>query len=531
MFVSDRCFCYLLHFQFILHCQGLVAQNIPCSAKEYTFRAGVIQVSKKVSSNQIATIGERKQLFLDNFIIAETRSVNRTLNQPVKYAGNPIMIPLYPWEGRIELYGTVLRDPEEKNFRMWYMGMGNMGIAQMGVENTSKWASMGFDPSNLTYSICYATSKDGIFWERPNLGLVEYKGSKDNNVVVLNASAANVIKDQQDSNSDRLYKSLFYESFDLDGTSNEGDGVSVAFSPDGLHWTKYEGNPVITKASDSHTLLGWDDLHGQYVSYCRPSIHHGNSTRRIGRSVSDDFVNWTDPEDVLVPDEHDPPGLQFYCMPVFKYEGLYVGQICAYHTYPEEPHIRFFGKIDVQLAVSRDGISWDRVGQRKPFIPNGPAGSIDAGEVYMAKAPVVMDDELWFYYSPSTIEHGPTGRSGPICIAKLRLDGFVSVEAGEETGTLVTKPFRCDGGNIQINAAARGGSVAVAVLNERGIQYKGFGKIDCAILDGDSVRHNITWRNNISLAPLKGQAIRLKFYLKNAQLYSFAQCLISRSNK
>ena len=103
-------------------------------------------------------------------------------------------------------------------------------------------------------------------------------------------------------------------------------------------------------------MLGWDDLHNQYVAYCRPSVHEGDSTRRIGRSVSDDFIHWNDPVEVLVPDEQDPPGLQFYCMQVFKYEDLYIGQLLAYHTRPEEPHIRFYGTVDVQLAVSRDGI-------------------------------------------------------------------------------------------------------------------------------------------------------------------------------
>jgi hypothetical protein len=211
-------------------------------------------------------------------------------------------------------------------------------------------------------------------------------------------------------------------------------------------------------------------------------------------------------------------------MPVFKYEGLYFGQLYAYHTRPEEPRIRFFGTIDVQLAVSRDGIAWERIGERKPFIPNGPPGSVDAGEIFMASSPVIMEDQLWFYYSPSAIEHGITGRSGPICLAKLRLDGFVSVDAGEETGTLVTKPFHFEGGNLRINAATRGGMVAVAVLDESGVQHDGFGRTDCALFDGDSVKHNVTWRNHLSLDSLSGRAIRLKFYLRNARLYSFAVC-------
>ena len=461
-----------------------------------------------------------KQLFLDDGIVAEMQGVKRRLNQPVKYAGNPIMIPLYPWEGRVELYGTVTRHPRGDHFQMWYTGLGNMGITAMGAENTSKWSNIGFDPNQLLYSICYATSRDGIFWERPNLRIVEYEGSRDNNVVLPNAGPANVVRDQRDPDPDRRYKALFFESRDPDGTSNEGDGVSVAFSPDGLHWTKYAGNPVITRASDSHTLLGWDDLHGQYVAYCRPSVHEGNMVRRIGRSVSEDFVNWTDPEEVLEPDEQDPPGLQFYNMPVFKYEGLYIGQLLTYHTRREEPHIRFYGTIDAQLAMSRDGLAWERVGDRKPFFPNGLPGSDDAGEVYLANAPLIMENELWFYYSPCALEHGITGRSGPICLAKLRLDGFVSIDAGPEMGTLITRPFLCQGKSLRINAAARGGQVEVAVLDESGIQYEGFDKVDCAVFDGDSIHHKMTWRN-ASYASLNGEIIALKFYLRNSNLYSF----------
>ncbi|MBI83852.1 MAG: hypothetical protein CMJ81_11690 [Planctomycetaceae bacterium] len=470
--------------------------------------------------NQPLFIGTRRQLFVDDVIIQQLNGASRTLHQPARYAGNPLMFPLYPWEGRMELYGTVCHDTETGQFRMWYTGLGEMGISPMGVKNETRWAHLGFDPERLLYSICYATSGDGIFWERPNLGIVDYRGSTDNNVVVFNASAANVIRDDRDPDPNRLYKSLFYESLDPDGTSNEGDGVSIAFSPDGLHWTKHAGNPVISKVSDSHTLLGWDELHDQYVAYCRPSVHGGNTTRRIGRSVSDDFIHWSDPQEVLVPDEQDPPGLQFYNMPVFKYEGLYLGQLLAYHTYPEEPHVRIFGNIDVQLAVSRDGISWERVADREPFMPNGPPGSMDAGEIYVANAPVMVDDELWFYYSPCPVEHGPTGRSGPICLAKLRLDGFVSVDAGESPATLVTRPFVCAGDSLKINAAARGGLISVAVIDEQEMQYDGFAKSDSAIFDGDSVRHEMSWRK-ASLAGLKGKVIRLKFYLRNCQLFSF----------
>ena len=262
--------------------------------------------------------GSQKQLFIDDVVIDEAVGVRRNLNQPAKYVGNPVMIPLYPWEGRLELFGTVRRDPDG-SFRMWYQGMGGMGVAHMGLDLTgTHLEDLKFDLKNLQYSICYATSHDGIHWDRPNLGLVEHNGTTDNNIVISNAAFANVIEDTRDRDPNRRYKSLFFEDQDWEalGSPHIDQGVSVAFSPDGLRWTKHPDNPVITKSSDSHTLLGWDDLHGCYVAYARPTMREGNNTRRIGRCVSDDFVNWTDPEDVLAPDEHDPPAMEFYGMPV-----------------------------------------------------------------------------------------------------------------------------------------------------------------------------------------------------------------------
>ena len=101
-------------------------------------------------------VGTTKQLFLDDLIIHEQCDVDRTLHQPAKYTGNPLMFPLYPWEGRITLYGNVMRDPDDPDlFRMWYTGYGGMGIRQMGSKDTSKWAHLGFDPNNLLYMYCH----------------------------------------------------------------------------------------------------------------------------------------------------------------------------------------------------------------------------------------------------------------------------------------------------------------------------------------------------------------------------------------
>ena len=417
----------------------------------------------------VLNIGTQKQLFIDDLIIDHTDNVELNLNQPRKYVGNPIMIPIYPWENRLTLLGTVWRN-EDGLFEMWYQGYAGMGVPSIATDDSDlAYEQIRFDIDDLHYTACYATSEDGIFWDRPNLKLVDYKGSKDNNIVLDHAAFANVIKDDRDPDPNRLYKFLFYDG--IIGPATMGEGVSVAFSPDGKNWTRHPDNPVIKRVSDCHVLLGWDDLHNTYVSYARPSVHEGNKTRRIGRSVSDDFINWTLPETVLAPDELDPPGFEFYGMTVFKYEGFYIGQLYAYAAPPEEPQIRFYGTMDIQLASSRDGIEWERTGNRKSFIPNGPPGSIDAGEIYIAREPVIVDDEIWFYYSACPSEHGITGRTGPLCLGKLRMDGFVSADAGNQMGTLVTKPFVCEGNELIINASAEKGLVAVVVLDESGIQY------------------------------------------------------------
>lgn len=470
-------------------------------------------------------IGTRRQLFVDDYLIDETSAVTRNLNQPIKYTGNPVMIPLYPWEGSLWLYGDVVRDPDG-GWKMWYTGPGAGGLPSMSGPDPMDTAEAGygtlaggFDLDNLHYVMCYATSKDGIFWERPNVGLVEYNGSKDNNVVLDDACPGNIIIDERDPDPDRRYKALFFQ-IETD-VSLLGAGVSVAFSPDGLRWTKHDGNPIIQRSSDFHTLFGWDDLHETYVAYCRPTTQEGNKTRRIGRATSDDFVNWTEIEEVLVPDDDDPPATELYGMPVFKYEDMYLGQLQVLHPPPEEPQTRNANTLAVQLTSSRDGISWERVADRKEFIPNGPPGSTDQGEVSTAGRPTVIGDELWFYYSATAEDHSVIGSSGPICLAKLRQDGFVSVDAGDESGTLITKPFRCEGGRLSINTAAKGGMVGIAVVDESGTQFQGYSRQECALFDGDSVRHTMTWREKGSLEELKGRDIRLKFYIRNASLFSF----------
>ena len=438
------------------------------------------------------------QLFVDDYLIADRYGLSRTMHQPRKYPGNPILRAETPAEGHaVNLYGTVMRSHGDGTFRMWYQGYA--GGAYHGL---------------------YATSHDGVYWERPSLGRIAFAGSRDNNLIDTDMAVINIIEDPADPDPRRRYKCLYFGQL---GQSTAAR-TCVAFSPDGVAWTPYSENPVLDGTSDTHTLLGWDERIDRYVAYIRPSLHADDGTVRvIGRSESEDFVHWSTPVPVLAPDEQDPPALEFYGMPVFKRAGVYFGLLWAYHAFVEEPAIRMEAETEVQLAVSRDGISWDRLGDRKPFIPRGMPGAFDARGLYTAKEPVAVGDELWFYYGGDSTFHSPGGQQAAYALglAKLRMDGFVSLDADETTGWVVTEPFRFEGSRLSVNAEVHNGFVAAAVLDAEGHHLDGYHRVDSVLADGCAVDQPITWRERTSLRPLRGEVIRLKFYLRDARLYAF----------
>ena len=185
--------------------------------------------------------------------------------------------------------------------------------------------------------------------------------------------------------------------------------------------------------------------------------------------------------------------------------------------------------------MSRDLRNWKRVANRDVFIGVQPwDGEIyDTAQLLLCGRPSVREDlgEIWVYYNACRFRCHKKDLDesyaeyfqdkSALSLSRIRLDGFVSVDAEDEMGSLVTRPFRFDGSMLTINAAARGGLVGVAVIDESGLEYDGYSLQECALFDGDSVRHDVTWREKLSLEELRGRVVRLKFYLRSAKLYSF----------
>lgn len=448
-----------------------------------------------------------RQVFLDDCLIASSHNVCRVLHQPTKHPANPLLSPEHPWEGQmVLLYGTVLHDEEESLLKMWYQA---------------------FEP-DIGNLVCYATSRDGLRWERPSLGLTEVLDSRDNNVVfgVANhphyVEMHSVVKDIDDSDPAFRYKMTFH------GRQGDQRDYHTATSPDGIHWTARH-DPIIQypeNCSDiSHFIK--DPLSGKFVLWARtrykppgvevrdPDYIYG---RAIARAESEDFKQWSQLVTILHVDEQDPMGSDMYTMAAFLYEGMYIGLVQMFYGMKHE------GLLDIQLACSRDGWNWERVAERATFLPRGGVGEWDRYNQSLAGQPVVRGDELWFYYGGRTCRHSPyDGRDtgpkwGGIGLATLRRDGFCSMEANFGCGCLTTVPLLLPEGDLHVNLKSDFGSVQVEVLDENHAPLPGGLSLP---LHSDCCDASVTFPDAFTVASVRGRPVRLRFRLTNARLFSF----------
>jgi hypothetical protein len=223
----------------------------------------------------------------------------------------------------------------------------------------------------------------------------------------------------------------------------------------------------------------------------------------------------------MTADLQDKPGTEIYSVLVFPYESVYVGLVQTLLARPDVP------AIDVQLAVSRDGVHFTRVGEgalggtatasRSPFISNGPVGSWDRFNQSLASnPPIEAGDELRFYYGGRTYRHAPydgkdTGpRAGSIGLATILRDRFVSLEASFDGGEIVTKPLKLNGKRLHLNARSDFGEINVEALDATSRPIARSKPIT-----RDSLDSLVEWEDGEITGP-----VVLRITLKNACLYA-----------
>ena len=435
-------------------------------------------------------------LFLDNHSLRTVDGLGRVLEQPVKRTDAPFLETDRAWEnGNFTLYGSVLRRPDGL-YQLWYTVI------------RADWS----------FWIAYAESDDGVAWRKPELDLYPYEGQKTNIVMGNNPHGAAIIYDERDPREDWRYKMMAGSG----AGSHGGYGPIYAFhSADGMRWAPARKFPAITTGPDCP--MGFLRLpDGRYVAYHRVT----GLGRRVFRSESWDFIHWSsEPRLVFEPDAGDPPLTQFYGMGSAPYGPFELGTVWIYHVDPAEPSTSV-GVQETELAYARSGYAWHRAFQGKPFVPHGEPGAWDEGNLQCASAPVLLDDEVRFYYAGTNVRHARRWELLPqspgLGMASCRPDRFVALEASERPGELCTMPFVASGPELRLNArTTQDGWIRVAVCDERGTPVQGRSFDDCIPFGGDTVEHRVRWNGaGTGGLPVSAGRVSLRVRMSKARLYS-----------
>jgi hypothetical protein len=427
-----------------------------------------------------------KYLLLDSRIIEEVTNARLEVGTVVKHAANPLFVEEKEWEIRFDnLYGNVIFDEEEEIYKCWYspfiVDSSAMGMTME--ERNRRYQS----PENREMGICYATSKDGISWEKPALGLIEYNGSKQNNIVWRGPHGAGIFKDLQEKDPAKKYKIIFA-------------GMSVSFSADGIHWDDKTDVNGVDVAGDTHNNAFWAPTLNKYVGITR--TWGPDFGREVARIESDDFITWTKEEVVMHGTEMD---LQTYAMPVFYYGGVYLGLVAIYQKSSD--------RVWTELTWSPDTKTWHRIDAGNPLIPCSEEElDYDYGCVYPCAYPVFKDDEIQLYYGGSDWLHFGW-RNGSLALATLRQDGFAGYVQDEENseGNVTTTSIPYNGESISLTAdVEEGGSVTVSVLND-----------ERETIGTAAVKNTVTDEGLKFDRNIKAGNIHLKIEISRAKVYAF----------
>ena len=443
----------------------------------------------------------RLEPLLDDYLIGRLEGVELRLHQPTER--EVVITHDLPWEGNTSGYHTVFHDGEK--FRMYYRGM--------------HWDENSRSEPHKEVT-CYAESSDGITWRKPKLGLVEFQGSKANNIVWDGVGAhcfAPFLDKNPSCDSAEKYKAVA-----------AGPGGLYTFkSPDGLRWSLRADKPVITEgAFDSQNLAFWDSARGQYLEF-----HRGfrDKVRDIMTGSSQDFQNWSKPE-----------WLEYLGAPT---EHLYTNQITPYPRAPHilvgfpmrfveqrrTPHDKHHGGVsDGILMTSRDGRTFRRWTEAiiRPGLQTDRwvnRNNMTAWGILETNSTEANRPNELSIYSTEGYYRGPATRLRRFA---WRLDGIVSANASMRGGQLITRPLTLARPqqktvelllNVSTSAA---GSVRCEITNVENVPLAGFSLSDCDELFGDEIGCKVTWKGKSDLTALIGQPLRLRFELHDADLYA-----------
>ena len=445
----------------------------------------------------LRNINSRLELFVDDWLIEEMNGVSLQMHRPIPQ--EVVLEFNRPWEGSISYDPVVMKEGDR--YRLWYRGCGS----------ESTWEGQ---------CTAYAESADGVHWERPALGIFEFNGSRENNIVLQGseAKALCVFKDGNPQTPD-LER---YKAIGVGSPIDKRATLRGFTSPDGLHWQPLDRDPILIAPDDpwpmfdSHNVAFWDTLQNRYVAYTRGWVPPG--VRAIRRSVSDDFRHWSELEFI---DLGDSPTEHLYknaCTQYFRAPHIYL--MFPKRFVPDrkfDPDWVANGLSESVFMTSRDGLHWDRRFM-EPFLSLGtdPDNWTDRNLYTGVGVVPTGSAEMSVYFMEHYRRPSIRLRRGV-----LRIDGFVSVNAPYAGGEFLTKPLVFEGNELVVNyATSVAGSLRVEIQDAAGKPIDGYRLSQCVEVFGDEIERVVRWENGGNVGSFAGKPIRLRFVMAAADLYA-----------
>ncbi len=486
---------------------GTVQQmSPPDPARRKPAIQGTVWTLPPDTAGNVYPMGTRRELFVDRTLIERLTGGSLLLHHP-EHVGVAVRFDR-PWEGPFSGYATVIKDGSL--FRMYYRGLS-------GVR----------DKGGARAVTCYAESQDGLTWRKPHLGLFPSHGTAATNIVladepVYSHNFSPYLDARPGVPPGERYKGV---------GGDEKTGLVGFVSADGIHWRKIRSEPLITDGKfDSQNVVYWWQPESTYVCLLRTWTGEGyTGFRTISRSTSRDFLTWTSP---AVMEFGGTPAEHLYTngtQPYFRAPHIAVGLAKRFfpHRAALPPSIAKtlvadsgygVASSDAVLLTTRGGYSYDRTFMEAFLRPGDTPQDWVSRDNTPALGIVPYTEREMLLYRGSHYAQP----SAHIATYRLRLDGFASVHAPYRGCELVTKPISFSGTRLEVNlATSAAGGLRVEIQDPGGKAIPGFALEDAVEVMGDGISLLVSWTSGLDLRQLAGRPVRLRFVLRDADLYAF----------
>lgn len=470
----------------------------------------LLSVSNGFAQEKILQIGSQRQLFVDDYLIDQLKSTNLQMGIPHD-EGNVLPFDK-SWEGPFCNYVTIIKADSGK-YQAYYRG-----------------SPKTKDGNNSEVS-CMAVSNDGIHWTKPDLGIFSSNGNFKNNIVLADQAPSSHNFSPFIDRNPKVAKSEKYKALALGRGKTRAYSLLPYVSPDGIHWKKLQETPVITEGTfDSQNVAFWSGSENCYVSYFRTWTKGDfKGIRTVSRTTSTDFIKWTAPVEMAF---GDTPMEEIYIQqtsPYYRAAQIYLAigarfmpgreVLTAEDAKRLQVNPAYFKDLsDVVLMSTRGGNVYNRKFMESFIRPGIGLHNWVSRTNYPALNVVPTGtDEMSIYLVQDYAQP-----SAHLQRYSLRVDGFSSVHSNYHPGEMITKSFTFSGKEMEINfSTSAAGEIHIVFEEENGEPIEGFSLKNAKPIIGNETRKIVSWDGNTDVKKLEGKTVRLHFYLKDADLYSF----------